>query len=127
MVAEMLAATIDEAKDKVPYTEFISWVEYFRRKIKRRTKDEFYLANLRWEIYQLRKAFSSVFGGKLADREPKDFLMTHADTGEDRHTRLSRVGGRPGTFAVGDPGYAAASKAAWFARLGLTPPPPKGG
>jgi len=119
MVAEMLSATIDEAQDRVPYSEFISWVEHFRRKIKRREKSEFYLAAVRLEMYQLRKAFSSVFGSKMKEVELKDFLMTHDDTGEDRHTRLARVGGKP-TYTPSDgKDYLVASKAAWMARLGL--------
>lgn len=116
----MLSATEEEAKLRVPHAEFLTWVEYFRRKIKRRDKSEFYLGHLRWEVYMLRKTVNDLLNNtKLPKAEPKDFLMTHEEVGEDRHTRLGKVGGRPTYTPADGKTYIETSKAAWMARLGL--------
>jgi hypothetical protein len=110
---------LDEAKDRTPYAEFLGWVEHFRRKLKRRSKDEYYLAAVRYEIYLMRYqlGLSGFFGGKLEKAKFTDFLLSDEESGGDRSAAMSRVGGRA-SFAPGDDGYLAASKGAWLAKVG---------
>lgn len=119
----MFGRSVDETKANTPYPELLAWVEHFRRKERRRQKLDFYLAGVRLEINLLRVqlANSMFFGGPKVANRLSDFLLVSSDESDDADDAAPpAAGAKKSGYSPGDPGYLAASKGAWLAKVGGT-------
>ena len=102
-----------EAKRKHSATDLLRWQQRFDDEANEFHREDYGVARVAYEVYELRAALCAFLGLKLEQRQPKDFLVKFivgTDTPvvlseEEREEEIKRI--------------SAASQAAWFVGMGL--------
>jgi hypothetical protein len=118
--------TVDQVKELLPYSEFLSWAEFFRRENRKRDKLEHYLAGLRLEIVRFRHLVASMVSKNLAPLPAtvtaETFLLEHTERKKEHPKKRANPAGDPNLFPGSDLSSLAMAKAVWAGRLGVDLP-----
>jgi hypothetical protein len=78
-IAEAQGRSVQETKQATTTSEFVRWEAYFEKKVNAFHRDDYFFAQIAYEIYVLRLKFAGLFTGENV-REFKDFLVKYEHT-----------------------------------------------
>lgn len=113
-IGERLGMSPSEAKAKHSATDFIRWKARFEDEVNDFHREDYSLAMIAQEVYQLSCIVSSVFGTKLPSRELKDFIPKFQETVVVDPTKLSEEEQDALKKEISQK-----SRQAWFGSMGL--------